>query len=567
MGLIDVKEANCKNCYRCLKGCLVKSLKYQNNKVEVIEQQCVLCGHCIVACEQKAKILVNDVDRVKRMAKDPDCKTVVSLAPSFIAAYGLENQGKVVAALKRLGFDYVEETSIGAYYVTLAYRKMVEEQKRDVILTTCCPTVNLYVTKYFPNLTHVLAPAVSPMVAHGQLIKKHYGPDTKVIFVGPCVSKLDESDKSPDVDGALTFGQVNEWMEQEGIFLEAQDPEPFDRHSNYSRIYPIQEGIVRDLQRTAPKNDRYDYLSVSGLKNVKDLLGEIQSGQIHDCFIEVNACNDGCINGPMMPTHHKKVHSGRLQVQQYAGKATAELEPEVPESIYKTFTPEAVKSEIPGHDTIRSILAQIGKPTEEQELNCGSCGYPTCKDKAIAVYQGKAQLYMCMPYMYDISQTLANVTLSATPNYIIAVDETMKIKEFNLAAQELFQVSRSEALQKYLFDFIDPSDFEEVIRTKQSIYNKKVRYDDLGISTEQTIVYVQDQNLAIGIFQDITKEEKASEQAYQRKLNSVEMAQKVIDKQMVVAQEIASLLGETTAETKVTLNNLKRLIVDGNDNE
>ena len=143
----------------------------------------------------------------------------------------------------------------------------------------------------------------------------------------------------------------------------------------------------------------------------------------------------------------------------------------------------------------------------------------------------------------------------------------MKIKEFNLAAQELFKVSRSEALQQYLFDFIDPSDFEEVIRTKQSIYNKKVRYDDLGISTEQTIVYVQDQNLAIGIFQDITKEEKASEQAYQRKLHSVEMAQKVIDKQMVVAQEIASLLGETTAETKVTLNNLKRLIEDGNDNE
>ena len=209
---------------------------------------------------------------------------------------------------------------------------------------------------------------------------------------------------------------------------------------------------------------------------------------------------------------------------------------------------------------------QIGKIKKDDELNCGSCGYDTCRDKAIAVYQGKAELYMCLPYISEMAQSLSNVTLNVTPNYIIAVNEDMKIKEFNLAAQKLFKISRNDALNKYLFDFIDPSDFVKVFETQKDIRKKKVRYENLGITIMQTIVYVKDQKIAMGILKNITEEEENVEKMYNLKLDTVNMAQNVINKQMRVAQEIASLLGETTAETKVTLNKLKKLIINEGNN-
>ncbi len=563
MGLIAVKEANCKNCYRCLRGCMVKSLKYKGNKMDVIEDQCILCGNCIVTCEQKAKILVNDEARIRRMVGDPDTRTVVSLAPSFIAAYGQDNRNRLVGALKKLGFSFVEETSIGASEVTRAYRDLIEEGKMRNILSSCCPTVNMLIAKYFPDLLGELAPVITPAETHARMIKKHYGEDTKVIFIGPCLSKIHEADESDYLDGALSFGELNAWFEERGIRVEDSEVMDFDKHSGYSRIYPIENGILYDLKQKDAKNT-FDYLAVSGLENVKALLEEMQAGKIEKAFVEVNACTGGCVNGPLMPGGRQSFHRGRIQVDKYARHPIGEDVP-VKVDMACHHKEETVEANIPGEATIRAILSQIGKPTPEQELNCGSCGYPTCRDKAIAVYQGKAELHMCMPYMFDMSQTLANVTLSVTPNYIVAVDEDMKIKECNLSAQALFNVTRNEALQKYIFDFIDHSDFIQVMDEKRNLYDKKVSFENLGITVNETIIYVDDQNIAIGILQDITAEEKAEQKQYDLKMETVEMAQKVIDKQMVVAQEIASLLGETTAETKVTLNKLKDLIADGNE--
>ena len=236
-----------------------------------------------------------------------------------------------------------------------------------------------------------------------------------------------------------------------------------------------------------------------------------------------------------------------------------ELETSV--SFRKKFIDNSAKPELPDEETIRSILRKIGKETPDQELNCGFCGYPSCREKAIAVYQNKAQLYMCLPYMSEMSQSMSNVILGKTPNIIIAVDSEMKILEFNAAAEEVFGVSRSNALKKYLYEFIDTSDFEFVVQSHDSISDKKVSYPEYHIITEQTITFVPGQDIVIGVFKDITAEQEQDEKMYQLKVDTIDMAQKVIDKQMVVAQEIASLLGETTAETKVTLTKLKDMII------
>ncbi|MDO5389008.1 MAG: (Fe-S)-binding protein, partial [Clostridia bacterium] len=249
----------------------------------------------------------------------------------------------------------------------------------------------------------------------------------------------------------------------------------------------------------------------------------------------------------------------RIEVKKYAD-SSKELKQYNVSDIRIEHKAQPVIQDLPDEEEIRAILSQIGKYSKSQELNCGSCGYATCREKAIAVYQKKAELYICLPYMTDINQAMSNVTLSLTPNYIIAVDSDMYIKEFNVAAQKLFNITRNEALNRKLSDFIPTDDFEQVIKEGKSIYDKKVYYSQYGIVTEQTIVYSEERNMAIAIIKDVTQEEKDNENLYRRKVESVEMAQKVIDKQMVVAQQIASLLGETTAETKVTLNKLKNLI-------
>lgn len=569
MSYINVRKANCKNCYKCLKNCLVKSIKYVNDKVEIIEDACILCGVCMTTCPQKAKKIQNDIEYIKEYVANPDITTVVSLDPSFVAAFG-ENAPALGWALKSLGFDYVEEAAIGAKYVTKEYLRLIKEGKIKNIISSACPAINMYVQKYYPDLTKWLAPVMSPALVHGRIIKEQRGADVKVIHLTPCLARIKECDESPFVDGVITYEQLMKWLLDANVTPESEslkehDDDGFDNEGGYSRIYPIVDGIVYDLQHQYCKFtgteyiEGYDLVAVSGLANVTKILDEMKKGNINHAFVEASSCYGGCVNGPFMPKTRSTGYKARIDVKNYADNAHRSKHYDV-SSVKTEYKPEPIYQDIPTEEEIRAILSQIGKNSRAQELNCGSCGYATCREKAIAVYQKKADLYICMPYMTDINQAMSNVTLSLTPNYIIAVDSDMYIKEFNVAAQKLFKITRLAALNQKLSNFIDTTDFEQVIANKSGIYDKKVSYPELNIVTEQTIVYSSERNMAIAIIKDVTQEEKDKETLYNRKMESVNMAQKVIDKQMVVAQQIASLLGETTAETKVTLDKLKNLI-------
>ncbi len=569
MSYIRVRKANCKNCYKCLKNCLVKSIKYVNDKVEIIEDECILCGVCMTTCPQKAKKLDNDITYIKDFINDENITTVASLDPSFVAAFG-ENSSYIAWALKSIGFDFVEEASIGAKYVTKEYLRLIKEEKIENIISSACPSINMYVQKYYPDLVKWLAPVMSPALVHGRIIKEQRGSDVKVIHITPCLARIKECNESEFVDGVVTFEQLMKWLLDENItpeseFIEQSEGSGFDNEGGYSRIYPIVDGIIFDLQHQYCKFtgteyiEGYDLIGLSGISNVTKVFDEMQKGNIKRAFVEASACYGGCVNGPFMPKMRSTGYKARIEVKNYADSANRSKHYDV-SSVRTEYKPQPVHQDMPSEEEIRAILAQIGKYSKAQELNCGSCGYATCREKAIAVYQGKADLYICMPYMTDINQAMSNVTLSLTPNYIIAVDSDMYIKEFNVAAQKLFNITRNAALNQKLSNFIPTTDFEQVIVNKSSIYDKKVYYPQYDIVTEQSIVYSSERNMAIAIIKDVTQEEKDNEALYKRKIESVKMAQNVIDKQMVVAQQIASLLGETTAETKVTLNKLKDLI-------
>lgn len=574
MNVIGFKEARCKNCYKCVRTCEVKAISVKNAQAQIMNDNCILCGHCLEACPQNAKSFISDLDKVKGYLKD-NIKTVVSIAPSYLGVLNYKVPGQVVSALMKLGFYQVRETAEGAVYVTNEYNKLLKEGNMKNIITTSCPSVNDLIEIYYPNLTKYMAPVVSPMIAHGKMIKKELGNDVKVVFLGPCIAKkreaLSDVRTKGYIDAVINFTELEEWLREEKIdILGCEDMKPHNPDPMVNRLYPISSGVLSSVVTDENETDTYRKFYVHGINNCIELFESMEKEGMNHCFIEANICNGGCIKGSALENKSVSRFKIKLDMEEMIAKEAPSKRdyPKLEEhiSLRKEFYDRSPKEKIPTEEEIRAILKKIGKPDKEEELNCSACGYATCRDKAIAVYQEKAELNMCIPYLHEKAQSLSNLVLESTPNIIIIVDSDMKIIEFNGAAEKLFKKSRAKALTMYLYEFIDHTYFEEVLLTHKNILGKLVKFEDRSITTFQNIVYMKEQNSVLGVFQDVSSEEERKKQAYKVKVETIEMAQKVIDKQMLVAQQIAGLLGETTAETKVTLTKLRDTILfDGED--
>ncbi|MCB7520681.1 PAS domain-containing protein [[Clostridium] hylemonae] len=565
MRVIDFKDASCRHCYKCVRNCEVKAISVQNEQAHIMKDHCINCGHCLEVCPQNAKTFASDMERVKGYLKQR-MKTVISIAPSYLGVLEYEKPGQVVDALLKLGFYEVRETAEGAALVTQEYRKLLKDGKMKNIITTCCPSVNDLVEKYYPALTGQMAPVVSPMIAHGRLIKQIYGEDTKVVFLGPCIAKKEEAvgDKRVigAVDAILTFEEITKWWAAEGIDVNACEDRPLGNPDpRVNKLYPVGGGIVKSILADSVE-DNYYKVYVDGLKPCMELFEELMKGEIADCFFEVNVCEGGCIKGPASDKWQQTVIKAKMNVEDQVGhREPAEGIDGSSISMEKQFHDRHVADRMPDGSEMRDVLKAMGKYTAEDELNCGACGYPTCRAKAVAVYQKKAEIGMCLPHALEQAESMSNVVMDVTPSMILIVDKDMRIRECNKKAQEMLDVSREEALERYIFEFLDDRDIAEVLRTKRQVIHKKVGLESIGMTVVESIIYIESLESVLVTYQDITKEEKAKEQHYNLKIETVEMAQRVIDKQMMVAQEIAGLLGETTAETKVTLSKLRDSIL------
>lgn len=567
MKVIDFKDAKCRHCYKCVRNCMVKAISVQDEQAHVLTDHCINCGRCLEVCPQNAKTFASDMERVKGYLRQ-GFKTVISIAPSYLGVLEFDRPGQVVDALLKLGFAEVRETAEGAALVTNEYKKLLREKKMPNIITTCCPSVNDLVEKYYPDCVELLAPVVSPMIAHGRYIKKVYGDDIKVVFLGPCIAKKQEAigDKRVfgAVDAILTFEELSIWLEEAGIDLRKCEDQPMGNPDpRINRMYPISGGVVQSVV-TEEEADEYHKVYVDGLANCMEMLECLQRGELDHCFIEANVCEGGCAKGPASARWNTSYVKAKVNIEKEVSYKTARDLPDMTkEELEKTFEDCSLHDAYPTEEEISSILRSTGKYTKEDELNCGACGYPTCREKAVAVFQGRAELSMCMPYALNQAESMSNVVMDVTPNMILIVDGELKIRECNRKAQEiLLGVGREEAVQRYIFEFIDTADIEETLRTREPVIHKKVRLEHGRITAEETIVYIESLESVLVTFQDVTREEKMKEQHYQLKVETIEMAQKVIDKQMMVAQEIAGLLGETTAETKVTLTKLRDSILN-----
>ena len=553
---LALKKSNCKNCYKCIRHCPVKAIRFSANQAHIIGDECILCGHCFVVCPQDAKQIVDETEKVKVLLQTGD-PVIVSLAPSFIANYDGIGIDAIRVALKKLGFYDVEETAIGATIVKKEYEKMLKEQDRDVVISSCCHSINLLIQKYFPAVLECLADIMSPMQAHCMDIKKRY-PNAKTVFVGPCVAKKDEADSYKGiVDAVLTFEELARLLKEENIQIEQKKDAS---EGGKARFFPTTGGILKTMDCT---NDKYTYIAIDGVENCITALKDIQDGKVHKCFIEMSACVGSCIGGPVMEKYHKSLVRDYKLISDYVGREDFKVEDKKSEEVRKQFSYINPKTSTPSEDEIASVLRQMGKATQSSQLNCGSCGYNSCRDKAIAVCQGKAEISMCLPYLKDKAESFSDTVVKSSPEGVIVLNDNLEVQQINSAGLKMINLKYpSDVLGEPVVRILDPAIFMQVRNTGINVTGKKVYLAEYKRYVEQSVVYDKDARLIVTIMRDITSEEYEKEKRENICKQTVDVADKVIEKQMRIVQEIASLLGETTAETKIALTKLKESILD-----
>ena len=546
---LQLKKSNCKNCYKCIRNCPVKSIKFADGQANIIPDECILCGRCFVNCPQDAKQIRDDVPRVKEMIASGK-KVIASVAPSFIAEFPLMDFAAMKSALLKLGFADAQETAIGATIVKTEYEKMIASGKHDVIISSCCHSVNALIQKYYPSVLPYLADVLSPMLAHCRVIKEE-NPGACAVFIGPCISKKEEAELYGECDVALTYEELEAWMNEAGVVPAGDSTEPDE--GKRGRFFPIKGGIIKSMHT---ENTGFTYLAVDGVQNCIAAIKEIESGALKNCFIEMNACEGACINGPAISHHHKPLLSGEVKVVAFAGDD--EFRVAMPIDTFKNIPYIGTHEKIPGEAAIKVILAKMGKTSPEQELNCGSCGYPTCREKAIAVYQGKADLSMCLPFLKEKAETFSGYVINNTPNAIFVLDENLCVQQINKAGCALFNLKTpSDILGSPIVRLLNPADYLGVMTSGVPIKEKKHYLAEYKKYVAETIVYDHEYHIVFSIMRDITSEEERQSERSELCNKTVAITNEVIEKQMRVVQEIASLLGETTAETKIALTQLK----------
>ena len=553
---LTLKKSNCKNCYKCIRNCPVKAIRFSGNQAHIIGNECILCGQCFVVCPQNAKEIVDETEKVKVLLGGGE-PVIVSLAPSFVANYDGVGIDAMRKALKKLGFYDVEETAVGATIVKTEYERMLREDDRDVIISSCCHSVNLLIQKHYPAALEYLADVVSPMQAHCKDIKGRF-PNAKTVFIGPCVAKKDEAEHYEGiVDAVLTFEELTKWFEEEKIELEQKTDSDI---RSRARLFPTTGGVLKTMKQDAVG---YTYMAIDGIDNCIVALKDIIDGKIHKCFIEMSACVGSCVGGPVMEKYHHSSIKNYITVQNFAGREDFEVSQPKACALKKNFEYIEQRAQMPSEMEISNVLRQMGKFKPSQELNCGSCGYNTCREKAVAILQGKAEISMCLPFLKDKAESFSDIIVNNTPNGLIVLNDKLEVQQINTAARKIMNIrSANDILGDQVVRILDPAVFMKVKDTGCDVRDQRMYLAEYKRYVEQTVVYDRDSRLIIGIMRDVTDEEAERQRRESISRQTIEVADKVVDKQMRIVQEIASLLGETAAETKIALAKLKESIAD-----
>ncbi len=558
---------NCQDCYKCVRRCPVKAIKIEDNSAMIVPDLCIACGTCYRVCPAKAKQARNDLTRAKHLIQSGK-DVYVSLAPSWITEFDNLSKEQMIASLRRLGFRGVSETALGAEEVSANVAKLLDETATDsavknhLFISTACPAVVEYINKYLPERTKNLTKLTSPLLAHCRLLKKALGKDIEIIFIGPCIAKKLEADSHPDLLSlSLSFNDLRQWLKEENIDPKDIHTSVFDKFvlakAEEGAAYPVEGGMIETLKAYEQSKKAY-LMQITGIENIKRELQNIKDTNFdRPVFIECLACEGGCINGPCT-TSKKSGFEKRLEIlkeSDFSGLA-GKRNPSVDISL--DYTEENITS--PQHDEteIKKILATIGKYSIEDEINCGGCGYNTCRNFAKALLDGKAEPEMCVSHMKQQAQRKANALLRCIPSPIVIANAQLRIMEYNDKFVETFwndeehtDIYNKENLHGAdLRDFINFTNlFLASLDLEQDIHREHVRFNDKLFDV--VVFNIDKKQIVGGIIEDVTNMEMKKEQI-------AEKAKEVIHKNLATVQQIACTLGEHMAETEVLLRSIAK---------
>lgn len=545
-------ENECQDCYKCVRHCHCKAIRIIDGKASVITENCVACGECVKVCPSHAKMIRSELARLRQML-GREQKLYASIAPSFTAFFPGTTIGQLAAALKKIGFAGVAETAVGAQCVSSQTAKFLQETDLPLVISSACPACVDYIRKYLPEYTANIVPMHSPVMAHCRMIKDRFGEDCKVIFFGPCAAKKNEADRHPELLAlAMTFNVLEELLNEHDIVPISEEPaELLMDAAEEGRFYAI-EGGMNDTLRDG--NNTVRYLSVSGLENLDRMLklyrGTAGSRKI---FLEALACPGGCINGPVIPASA----AGSMDVIAETDRIST-MEPssrrDARENIADTFRSAPLEKDLTTERELTIALARVGKFTREDELNCGGCGYNTCREFAEALIRNNAEEAMCHTYLRKNFERTSNALIRFIPAAVVMVDEELNICECNrnfalmTGMTEIYDALgnlNTIAIDTVLPDFAEL--FSSVISNGGEIekFNQKLQDKIVNIS----VFSIAHGKSAGAVIQDITRNELQREQI-------AEKAREVIRKNVQTVQQVARLFGEHVADTEILLHEI-----------
>lgn len=557
MSILQFEKLNCKNCYKCVRYCPVKAIEIKNHYAQIRENECILCGKCTIICPQKTKGAISELDQVKE-AISAGKQVIASVAPSHYAYFSASFPVLHEALLKLHFFDAFE-TAEGAYLVKTEYENLMSKQPEQVMISSCCSSVNELIRKYYPEVLSNLAPVLTPMQVHAKLIKEKY-PDAVIVFISPCISKkLERYDKNSAVNYVITFEELAGMLSEQEITLSELEQGLADQQY-LSRKFPLSGGIIQTMKQS----ELCSYISISGYEACVQAIQDIKNNSLTNCFIEMNLCEGGCIGGPVFQEKEYSLLSARMKMKQYVTVSDYEDDYNLiyEKPVKRSFeADEKITHADPSEAQIIAVLQKMGKRTKEDELNCSMCGYASCRDKAIAVIRGKAEITMCLPYMKERAESFSNQIINITPNAILAVDMDLKVQQINKAACDIFRISQEDILNQPISRILDEYDFVRILTSGMEKHEKNAYLAEYNTYLNQIFLYDKNSNMVVCIMKNITAERQQKNLILKKKMQAAAMADDIADKQLRIVHEIASILGETAAETKIAIHDLKETIL------
>jgi iron only hydrogenase large subunit-like protein len=555
---VYTEQNDCQDCYKCIRECTLKAIKVVNNSAQIIHNDCIYCGTCTQICPVNAKKVRDDVKRVRSMINRGE-KIIVSLAPSFVTEFPNLSDGQLIAALKELGFSAVSETALGAQEVSKYLSDYIENGDNGVYISSACPSVVEMICKHYPEFKKNITPVLSPLLTHAKYLKKQY-PNFKLVFIGPCIAKKAESDDFPELlDAALTFADLKKWLEEEKLdpylFHEDEVNNSFmPGKAGRGILYPIDGGMVMGMKENATATDAV-YMTFSGIKNIQNVLSDLNKyRKTNKLFLELLACDGGCVNGPGAEKEYSTAIK-RLEVINKMKKDES-FALNVDFSLIRKFdTIAPIPKYEHSENSIKDALTMIGKYSDNDEINCGGCGYNSCREFAKAYLEDKSEPNMCVSYMRKIAQDKSSALLRKIPSGVVIVNDELKIIEANqsfagILGEEIQDVYQTipgliDADLKKIIPFHKL--FSSALSTGVDNLERDIRYGNKMLHV--SIFSIHKHKIVGAIVRDMS-------QPYIQREEVVNRAKTVNRKNLETVQKIAYLLGENASETEEMLNSI-----------